>query len=138
MPQHVLSEGPSAKQDRRCMEAWASGAVSGCLAGLLGGMVWGIVQEKKFIFRNMTKDYHQREHPIQLFSVMMRGTKSMVIMGTFFGTSSVSASELLQLQHPHTPRDSINRQVRRGSGHVPCRRSERPQVQFVPWNSRQG
>ena len=33
----------------------------------------------------MTKEYHLREHPIQLFSVMMRGTKGMLIMGTFFG-----------------------------------------------------
>ena len=48
-------------------------------------MIWGIIQEKKFIFRNMTKEYHLREHPIQLFSVMMRGTKGMLIMGTFFG-----------------------------------------------------
>ena len=48
-------------------------------------MIWGIVQEKKFIFRNMSRENHLREPPIQLFSVMMRGTKTMAIMGTFFG-----------------------------------------------------
>ncbi len=70
-----------------CLEAWTSGAISGCLAGLLAGMIWGIVQEKKFIFRNMNKEAHLMEPPIQLFSVMMRGTKTMAIMGTFFGQS---------------------------------------------------
>lgn len=68
-----------------CLEAWTSGAISGCLAGLLAGMIWGIVQEKKFIFRNMNREVHLMEPPIQLFSVMMRGTKTMAIMGTFFG-----------------------------------------------------
>lgn len=71
-----------------CVEAWISGAVSGCLAGLVAGMIWGIIQEKKFIFRNMTKELHLREPPIQLFSVMMRGTKTMAISGTFFGLAS--------------------------------------------------
>ena len=71
-----------------CVEAWTSGAVSGCLAGLVAGMIWGIIQEKKFIFRNMTKELHLREPPIQLFSVMMRGTKTMAISGTFFGLAS--------------------------------------------------
>lgn len=73
------------KPERTCMEAWTSGAISGCLAGLLAGMIWGIIQEKKFIFRNMNREVHLMEPPIQLFSVMMRGTKTMVIMGTFFG-----------------------------------------------------
>ena len=68
-----------------CSDAWMSGAVSGCLAGLVAGMIWGIIQEKNFIFRNMTRELHLREPPIQLFSVMMRGTKTMAISGTFFG-----------------------------------------------------
>ena len=74
-----------------CSEAWTSGAVSGCLAGLVAGMIWGIVQEKKFILRNMTKELHLREPPIQLFSVMMRGTKTMAVSGTFFGPAPRAA-----------------------------------------------
>ena len=85
MPEQDATKPQSLRQEQHCLEAWVSGAISGCLAGLLGGMIWGIIQEKKFIFRNMTKEYHLREHPIQLFSVMMRGTKGMLIMGTFFG-----------------------------------------------------
>ena len=48
-------------------------------------MIWGIVQEKKFIFRNMNREAYLMEPPIQLFYVMMRGAKTMAIMGTFFG-----------------------------------------------------
>ncbi|KAA6419801.1 MAG: hypothetical protein FRX49_10164 [Trebouxia sp. A1-2] len=81
-----------------CLEAWTSGAISGCLAGLLAGMIWGIVQEKKFIFRNMNREVHLMEPPIQLFSVMMRGTKTMAIMGTFFGLTRSLISEV-----PMTP-----------------------------------
>lgn len=73
------------RKGHTCLEAWTSGAVSGCLAGLVAGMIWGIVQEKKFIFRNVNREYHLREPPIQLFSVLMRGTKTMAITGTFFG-----------------------------------------------------
>ena len=89
MPDRSGVQPQGLRQEHHCLEAWVSGAVSGCLAGLLGGMIWGIVQEKKFIFRNMTKEYHLREHPIQLFSVMMRGTKGMLIAGTFFGRCGV-------------------------------------------------
>lgn len=106
-----------------CLDATASGAVSGCLAGLLGGMIWGIVQEKKFIIRNMNKvnlrcllppaciaymsmsyvylmqEYHLREPPIALFSVMMRGTTTMLIMGTFFGESDQSRPKCHRSKH---------------------------------------
>lgn len=87
-----------------CFQAWTSGAVSGCLAGLVAGMIWGIIQEKKFIFRNMTRELHLREPPIQLFSVMMRGTKTMAISGTFFGGASclLLISYRTELVHPGT------------------------------------
>ncbi|KAL3149093.1 hypothetical protein ABBQ32_001936 [Trebouxia sp. C0010 RCD-2024] len=85
MPQDELEQPVKPGAHHSCAEAWTSGAVSGCLAGLVSGMIWGIIQEKKFIFRNMGKELHLREHPIQLFSVMMRGTKTMAILGTFFG-----------------------------------------------------
>lgn len=74
--------------------------MSGSLAGLLAGMIWGIIQEKKFIFRNMNKELHLREHPIQLFSVMMRGTKTMAIVGTFFGVTT--GLQFLQIFEPST------------------------------------
>ena len=43
--------------------------------------------------------HEQRIAPqgIQLFSVMMRGTKTMAIMGTFFGLSPRSLLQLTQL-----------------------------------------
>lgn len=85
MPEESITGQHHTRPQHTCLEAWTSGAISGCLAGLVAGMIWGIVQEKKFIFRNMSKENHLREPPIQLFSVMMRGTKTMAIMGTFFG-----------------------------------------------------
>lgn len=85
MPKDELDKQMKPGAHHNCAEAWMSGAVSGCLAGLVSGMIWGIIQEKKFIFRNMSRELHLREPPIQLFSVMMRGTKTMAIMGTFFG-----------------------------------------------------
>ena len=87
MASHEM-EKQTKPENHNCIEAWTSGAVSGCLAGLVAGMIWGIIQEKKFIFRNMTRELHLREPPIQLFSVMMRGTKTMAISGTFFGPTS--------------------------------------------------
>ena len=89
-----MAEGQAKPQKQNtshsCSEAWVSGAVSGCLAGLLAGMTWGIIQEKKFIFRNMNRELHLMEPPIQLFSVMMRGTKTMVVTGAFFGAKACS------------------------------------------------
>lgn len=90
MPKDELDKQMKPGAHHNCAEAWMSGAVSGCLAGLVSGMIWGIIQEKKFIFRNMSRELHLREPPIQLFSVMMRGTKTMAIMGTFFGRASHS------------------------------------------------
>ena len=94
MASHELKK-QTKSENHSCVEAWTSGALSGCLAGLVAGMIWGIIQEKKFIFRNMTRELHLRESPIQLFSVMMRGTKTMAISGTFFGL----ASHLLRTGH---------------------------------------
>ena len=97
MSQDELGKQTKPGAHHSCVEAWTSGAVSGCLAGLVSGMIWGIIQEKKFIFRNMNKELHLREPPIQLFSVMMRGTKTMAIMGTFFGLSLRSLLQPTQL-----------------------------------------
>ncbi|KAK9846214.1 hypothetical protein WJX84_011803 [Apatococcus fuscideae] len=78
------SDHPSPRQP--CIAAAGAGLVNGCLGGLVLGLIWGIVQEKKFMLRNIIKEPHLREAPIRLLPVMMRSLQSCAVLGTFSGT----------------------------------------------------
>ncbi|KAL4421465.1 hypothetical protein ABPG75_010756 [Micractinium tetrahymenae] len=53
-------------------QAAVAGGVRGMFTGLVLGIIWGCYEEKKFVLRNCIKEYHLRESPIRLFSVMRR------------------------------------------------------------------
>ncbi|GAB4822744.1 hypothetical protein N2152v2_009790 [Parachlorella kessleri] len=51
------------------------------MGGLVTGIIYGIIQEKVFVFR----DYHLRDPPIRLFSVLHRGITTVPIAAAFLG-----------------------------------------------------
>lgn len=65
-----------------------AGAVKGMFTGLVLGMLWGCYEEKKFVLRNCLKEYHLREPPIRLFSVMRRSVTTAPVVATFMGVQS--------------------------------------------------
>ncbi|KAK9839096.1 hypothetical protein WJX74_009495 [Apatococcus lobatus] len=68
-----------------CLAAAEAGLINGCLGGLVVGLIWGIVQEKKFMLRNIIREPHLREAPARLLPVMMRSLQSCAVLGTFAG-----------------------------------------------------
>lgn len=66
-------------------QAAAAGAAKGMFTGLVLGIIWGCYEEKKFVLRNCVKEYHLREPPIRLFSVMRRSVTTAPVAATFLG-----------------------------------------------------
>ncbi|PRW32664.1 hypothetical protein C2E21_8194 [Chlorella sorokiniana] len=70
------------------LQAGLQSGVRGMFLGLVLGTIWGVWEEKKFVLRNCLKEYHLRECPTRLFSIMRRSVTTAPVVATFLGVNA--------------------------------------------------